>query len=602
MKFVILLLLTACWSLGAPVGLDPVSGIATSLSGRKAVAVVFLGTECPVANRYLPALKEWNTALQGQNSGVVGVYSESGITRTDTVDHARKFALDFPVFHDADGSFARSLGIGRLATVTVLDATGRLRYRGRFDSGFAKEGTSVVRSPDAENAMKSVLAGQQVELPETAVSSCTLDGSADGPKVPIGTQVVTVANIPTYHRDIAPLLQARCVDCHSTGGVAPFALDTYAKAKKRAVDMLEEIEAMRMPPWHAAPGKLAFMNANHLTDEEKSLMKRWLDAGATEGSPDKTKPIAPPAPRSEWKIGKPAEILTFAAPEKIPAMAPASGLPYRYVKLGKPFAQERWVRAAQIIPGDRSIVHHAIIHVVLPGQRPPMGNAESEKLSALEKMMLKAMSPEEVGDLVAKEADKEPSMLQAYVPGDDAFQHSADLGRLIPRGAQLIAEMHYTPNGRETTDTTRLGLVYHAAKPQREVTDLIAMALDMDIPPGKAGHRVQAVSGALSRDADLLACNAHMHLRGQQFRFTLRRPDGTRELLLDIPRYDFNWQTTYRLTTPMRLKKGSRIECEAIFDNSAANRANPDPKARVGFGEQTTDEMMIGSMEVSPVP
>ncbi len=581
---------------------NPAKEISKSLATHEAVALFFLGTDCPVSNRYIPLVKEWNASLRDRGALVVGVYSEKGITAQATTEHTKEYEVDFPTVRDAEGSFADAMGVSRLATVIILDDKGVLRYRGRFDNVFSKEGTAPTRIPEAGNAMDSILKGEPVTVPETEVSACTLDGTLGGGKVAIGEKVVAQAELPTYHRDIAPVLEARCTECHSSGGVAPFSLDNYASARKRGEDMLEEIDAMRMPPWHAAPGKLEFMNENHVEPEEKALLQRWLETGAAEGIAEKRPDPIPAPAREEWRIGTPDEVLSFQKSEKIPALAPPGGLPYRYVKIGEPFDQERWVRASQIIPGDRSVVHHSIIYIVAPGQVVPMGGTGGEALSAADKIMIRLMSPEKLGDVIAEEAEREPTMLQAYVPGDDSFDHPEDLGRLIPRGAQLVAEMHYTPGGKETEDQTRIGLIYHDVKPDREVRDLVAMALDIDIPPGAARHKIRAVSAALKTDVDLLSFNAHMHLRGKEFRFILRKPDGKRELLLDIPRYDFNWQTTYRLATPLALEKGSRIECEAVFDNSAANFSNPNPEGRVGFGEQTTDEMMIGSMEYTSRP
>jgi mono/diheme cytochrome c family protein/alkyl hydroperoxide reductase subunit AhpC len=574
---------------------NPAQNITGLLGKDRAVAVFFLGQDCPVANRSLPLVKEWNETLKKRGASVVGVYSEGGITPASIALHSQTYAVDFPVWHDENGKFAASLGVSRLATVVILDASGSLRYRGHFDSSFAKDAPATIRNPTAIRAMDEILDGRAVTTPETEVASCTLDGTKSDAKVPIGKLVLKVKTVPNYHRDIAPLLAKRCVQCHQADGVAPFRLDGFPQAKKRATDMLEEIEARRMPPWHAAPGKLKFSNENYLSDSEILLVKKWVETGAEEGAEIADGVTKPQPAAGQWRQGPPDKVLAFSQPEMIPAAAPATGLPYRYVKLGAPLDTDQWVRGAQIIPGDPSVVHHAIIYIVAPGQKPPMGG--EDKISTTDALMVKMMSMEKFGDMIAKDADKEPAMLMAYVPGDDSFSYTSDLGRLIPKGSQLIAEMHYTPSGRPTKDLTRLGLTFHKSKPKHRVQDLIAMSVEIDIPPGKTDHRVRAVSGALPADADLLAFNAHMHFRGKQFRFILRKPDGGKELLLDIPRYDFKWQTTYRLSKPLRVKKGTRIECEAVFDNSSANLTNPDPKARVRFGEQTKDEMMIGSTE-----
>ena len=491
--YLLILTLIGAALVPAPCSAAAPASLRHHLGTSKALALVFLGTDCPVANRYVPQFEQWKIDLQKGGATLVGVYSERGLKDGDMEKHARDFAISFPIQRDADGEIAKVLGVSRLATVVILDDIGLLRYRGRFDDGLSKEGIAQAKSHDARAAMSAVLLSQKVATTETEVSACTLSGNVGEVSVPVGSKIIPMGQKVTYYPDIAPILKRHCTECHASGGVAPFALQNYTQARRRAADIVEEVTEQRMPPWHAAPGKHPFLNERRLTEAEKTIIAKWLQGGALEGDPADATPASDPEP-NEWSIGNPDEILTFERPEAIPPTAPPTGLPYRYVKLGKPFNRARWVRAAQVIPGDRSVVHHAIIHIVEPGQNPPMSGSGNKELSIKEKLMLRIMSAEEQGDLIAKDLHTEPSMLVVYVPGDDRFDYPANLGRKIPAGSQLIAEMHYTPGGKATNDGTRIGLVYHNNDPEREVKDWVAMALDMDIPPGKPDHRVRGMA------------------------------------------------------------------------------------------------------------
>jgi hypothetical protein len=369
----------------------------------------------------------------------------------------------------------------------------------------------------------------------------------------------------TYSEHVAPILQRRCVSCHRPGQAAPFSLMTYEDTLGWGAMMKEVIGQRRMPPWGADPEHGPFANDPSLTPAEKQTIFNWIDAGAVEGDPGDLPP-PPTFVDDQWQIGRPDLVLSMPTEFQVPA---EGVLDYQHFVLDPGLSKDTWVHAVQIKPGNRAVVHHATIYFA-----PPDSTA--------------AHTPGVIKNFY----------LAMYVPGQEAYQLPAGFAKRVPAGWRLILEVHYTPVGWQQTDRTRVGLVFcDAADVRKEVSTRIAFNLDFEIQPHLAQQTFTA-SQRIERDMQLLALFPHMHLRGRSMRFEALYPDGGRETLLNVPRYDFAWQQRYVLAHPTRLPAGTELLCTATFDNSSGNPNNPDPAATVRYGNQTTDEMLQGHFEL----
>ena len=361
----------------------------------------------------------------------------------------------------------------------------------------------------------------------------------------------------TFHKDIEPILQRRCQTCHRDGEAAPMPLLTYEQTRPWAKAIRASVFNGKMPPWQADPRYGKFSNDLSLAPGEKEKLIAWVDAGAKEGnSADAPKPIAFP---EGWRIPKPDVV--FEMPEEFEV--PAKGvLDYQYIPVATHFTEDKWVEMAEVRPGDRSVVHHAIV-VVNTG-----AGTNSEEY------------------------------LAGYAPGSSPQVWMPGQARLIKAGATLVFQMHYATTGKAARDRTRIGLIFAKKPPTERIVSMQVMDPSLTIPPGNGNFRVDA-SLTIPRAARLAGMRAHMHLRGKSFQFIAVYPNGETEILLDIPKYDFNWQPYYYLETPKVLPAGTRIQCIAYFDNSANNPFNPDPNAVIRWGPQTWDEMMIGWLDIA---
>ncbi|ADV62837.1 alkyl hydroperoxide reductase/thiol specific antioxidant/Mal allergen [Isosphaera pallida ATCC 43644] len=377
---------------------------------------------------------------------------------------------------------------------------------------------------------------------------------------PPSTTTTTVASL-TYANDIAPIVQAKCQTCHRTGGVAPFGLTSFAQVKRWSAMIAEVVEQGRMPPWHANPAYGSFANDRSLTADQKRTLLSWIKQGCAPGDLDQ----APPNPvfPGEWSIGTPDLVLTMPEPYKIKANGT---MPYQWAAIPTGFTEDRWIESIEVKPGNKAVVHHVLVFVGRPGALRDQGR------------------------------DPTSRQLGGYVPGDVNIRFPEGVAKKIPAGSTLLLQLHYTPNGKATTDQTSVGLIFAKQPPKYEAKTHGIFQTRFEIPPHASNHEV-VKTYRVPADVKLLSLWPHMHLRGKDFRFTFRFPDGREEILLDVPSYDFAWQTVYQLKEPRLIPAGTVIECVAHFDNSENNPANPDPNATVRWGEQTDDEMMIGYLD-----
>ena len=521
-------------------------------SDKRALVVVFLGTECPLARKFAPRLAELSETYAESDVGFVGVHSNRQDTLAEIARFAKEHGLEFPVTKDVGNQVADLFGAERTPEAFVLDQERVVRYRGRIDDQYAvgvARGAPIHR--DLANAIDAVLAGKPVDPAVTEVAGCHIG------RVRRGNSKGAI----TYSKQISRILERRCVNCHREGEVAPFAMGSFEATAPWAETIAEVVAAGRMPPWHANPAHGEFLNDATLSQEEKDQIVAWAKDGAPEGDPAE---LPPPVTYPQgWQIGKPDVVYRMPEPYTIPARGVVE---YQYFTIDPGFTEDRWISAAETRPGNREVTHHLILFFHPPGQD--------------------AIDP---GEALF-------NSIAAFAPGMPASEYGEETARRVPAGSKLMIQAHYTPNGREQVDQSEFGLIFADPKKVRKEMRVVA-ALDFRfrIPPGAENHAVRAAH-RFDRDVTLYSLTPHMHLRGKSFRFTASYLDGHSEVLLDVPRYDFNWQNYYILATPKLLPEGTVVELEAAFDNSEGNPANPDPSAFVSWGDQTWEEMMIGTM------
>jgi len=526
-------------------------------SKLKGLVVVFIGTECPINNAYMPRLNELYRKFQSQGVGLVGINANEHDTTEKIAWHVQKFEIAFPVLKDHRHIIADRFGAERVPEAFLLNARGEIVYRGRIDDqfGIGYKRNAPTRA-DLVKAVDELLAGQPISVPRTEAPGCLI--SRLDPRETSRTGEVT------YNQQVAAILERRCVECHRAGEIGPMSLRRYEDAVAWAGPIQEAITEGRMPPWHAGPEFGPFLNDRRLTKDERETLLKWIEQGCPQGEG------SPPPPREfveGWTIGKPDLVFEMPETAEIPAETPPRGIPYRYYVVETNFTEDKWVQAAQTRPGARDVVHHIIVFVLPPGQRRLGG-----------------------------EGGLGNGFLVAYAPGDMPFVAPPGMAKKIPKGSRLVFQMHYTPNGKAQKDRSIVGLVFAKEPPQHEVKVKAIATRSFAIPPGAENHQVIA-STTFRRDTLLLSFSPHMHLRGKDFCYHAIFPDGTRKTLLAVPRYDFNWQTTYQLAEPLKLPAGTRIQCVAHYDNSSKNPNNPDPNKTVRWGDQTWEEMMIGFVD-----
>ena len=366
----------------------------------------------------------------------------------------------------------------------------------------------------------------------------------------------------TFYRDVLPILQNRCQECHRQGQMAPIAFTTFEQTRRWAQAIRQAVLTRKMPPWFADPCCGKFSNDRSLTAAERDTLSRWAETGAAKG-----READAPAPRNwtpGWNISTPDRVIEMPRPFKVPAKG---AVEYQYFVIPTGFTEDRWVQSVEVRPGARKAVHHAVVYLREPGDTWTHGPTKAD-------------------------------ILTVYAPGSAPSVYPPGMAKLIKAGSDAILEVHYTTSGTAMEDRTKVGLVFAAERPAKRVLTLQMDSETFTIPPGEREFRVN-VWGTLPNDALLLGFFPHMHLRGVAFEYTRLLDNGLPETLLRVKPYDFYWQLYYRLAEPLALKKGTRLNWIATYDNSAANPRNPDPAAEVRYGMQSWEEMMVGFFDVA---
>jgi hypothetical protein len=380
----------------------------------------------------------------------------------------------------------------------------------------------------------------------------------------------------TFHKDVQPILQQRCQECHRPGEIAPMSLLTYADTRPWAKSIREAVLTHKMPPWLADPKYGHFANDRSLSQLEIDTLVKWVDGGTVEGGPTDAPP--PRAWPQGWAIGTPDAVFEMPKPFPIPAQGTVD---YQYIILPTHFSEDKWIQKVEVQPTDHKVVHHAVVYIREPGSKWLEGQPGSVAFSV---PLSKGFTTSDV--------------LMVYTPGNSLDQWKPGMAKKIKAGSDLVLQMHYTAHGQAVRDRTRIGIVFAKESPKLAVLTLQMGNDKFVIPPEDPSYRV-SVSGTLPNDALLISLFPHMHLRGKSFEYSIARPNGNLETLLKINVYDFNWQLNYRLSEPRLIPAGTRLLWTAYFDNSPNNARNPDPEAEVRFGEQSWEEMMIGFFDVA---
>ena len=502
------------------------------LSDARAVALMAHSTRCDATARQVRRFER-----------LAGRYADAGVVflllnSDGLADRAVIGEVSLPVLVDEARLIGESLGFASAGEALLVETDGwRLAYRG--GSG-GPDGEGLAAAVDALLAGESMPGG---DVPD----ECALPSAAA--PAPI-----------TYVDDVAPLLIQNCVTCHREGGIGPWAMTNYAMVRGFAPMIREVVRTRRMPPWHADPLHGDFANDRSLSTDEVRTLVHWAEAGAPRGEGDD--PLAGyERDWPLWQMGKPDVVIDIP-----PFDVPASGVvKYQYPYVFNPLEEDVWVRGAEILPGDRSALHH-----VITTWRKAAGQGEGRR-------------------------GRRGGSLGGYVPGMVAEPHPEGTGTLLPAGSVLVFQMHYTPYGKATTDRSQLGLYLYDKPPKHRLDGAVLMNNEIRIPPHAKAHSDSA-ERTFRRDILVYDLLPHAHYRGKASEFRAYYPDGREEVLLSVPNYDFNWQTTYVFNTPKVLPAGTRVVHRTWWDNSAQNPANPDPTAEVPWGLQSWHEMLFGSI------
>ncbi|WP_129641096.1 redoxin domain-containing protein [Peristeroidobacter agariperforans] len=520
------------------------------LSDMKAVVLMVQGNGCPIVRQALPALAEVRARYQARGVEFLLLNSNLQDTRDLVAKEASEFKIDFPILLDESQLIGEALGVVRTSEVFVIDPKGwKLKYRGPMDDRLSYERQRPAQHHYLTDALDAVLAGKPVQTPQADGVGCLVNFPERDRKVS--------HNQISYSKEIAPLLKDRCVVCHQVGGVGPWAMTGYDMVKGFAPMIREVLRTQRMPPWHADPHYGTFENARGLTNDQRKLLVHWIEAGAPRGTGDD--PLLAVKPEiKEWKHGKPDLIVEIPAYD-----IPATGvIEYQYPRVKNPLGRDVWITAVEIHPGAKQAIHHIIAN------DPVVAGSTGERSGG---------------------------NLAGFAPGMEPIVYPQDTGVLFPKDADFVFQMHYTPNGKAVTDHSKVGFYFReASNPPKYPLHLTALTdFKFEIPPGAKEHTT-TVTRPIQRDMLIYNIMPHSHLRGRAGTMTAVYPDGREEILLNVPKYDFNWQTVYEYQQPKTIPAGSKLVWRFSWDNSTQNPANPDPTKPVRWGDQTFEEMGIG--------
>jgi peroxiredoxin len=526
----------------------------------QAIVLVFTAQGSPGAYRTAESLRRLRARFAERDVVIWQIDSTPGASRSTLAAEQTLYNNPIPVLLDEARLVASELDVSHERETLVVSPARfwELVYRGPLDD--ALDGGPAAQHYAAD-AVAALLAGRTPAVPH-------LDFPPRARRLDLPDTTV-----PDYATSVAPILLARCVQCHAPGGIAPQAFARYQDLVPRLPSLRASLLLKRMSPWHADPDFGVFANGLGITPAETSTLHAWAKAGGPRGSGPDPLAAAGVTLAGGWPLGTPDLVLDLA-----PQAIPATGLvDYRYVTVNIPVTTDRWLRGAVVKPGNASVVHHALVFE---------GTQTDLLLAALG------------GDLPGL-----GGFFAGYVPGLQPTWFPEGTGKRLRANGALTFQMHYVTTGRPETDQTQIGLYFSDHPPERELLTRAAANPTINIPPGaKEYARTATFVPSTTRDVMLFEVAPHMHYRGRSFRYEALYPDGTTEVLLNVPQYDFHWQAQYRLAEPKRLPARTALRVSGTFDNSPENPYNPDPSATVRFGDQTSDEMFIGYVNYAELP
>lgn len=525
-------------------------------SNARAVVLFFTANGCPVARQAASKIDALRQQFGARGVEFLLVNANTGDDRKSIGTEARELGIGhIPVLHDDTQGVARHLAVRRTGEAIVVDTRDwSVAYRGAVDDQMV-EGAQKPAPTESHlaSALSDLLEGKPVRVPRTVARGCVIhfDGGEGPDSAPV-----------SYAKEVAPILAAKCVSCHSPGNIGSWAMSGHKKVKGMASMVEEVLLARRMPPWDADPHTGNFADNPSLTVAEAQTLLRWVHQGAPRGEgPDPLESLrVPPAP--EWPLGTPDIVLRLPEAQQVPA---SGVLDYRHIEVRAGNTNDAWVRALYVKPGNRKVLHHVIARLKSGGEADHLG---------------------------------QPEMYVGWAPGSTQRPFPDGSGKHLPRDARFDFELHYTTCGSPQVDTTEIGLYLAKERPASRFESVPVVDYRFEIRPGDPDARGEG-SYFFPKAATLHSLTPHQHVRGSWMKFEALFPDGRRETLCSVPRYDFNWQQTYRLAQPRRIPAGTWVVLTGGYDNSARNPANPDPRRYVHWGEQSWDEMFLGWYNVT---
>ncbi|HEY3863553.1 MAG TPA: redoxin domain-containing protein [Verrucomicrobiae bacterium] len=527
--------------------------------GKAGSVLLFYWHDCPICNSYAPEINRLSADYTNFSFYIVQV--DPDLTPEAARTHARQYDLHAPVLLDPRHRLVRLANATVAPEAVVYVKGGRAIWRGRIDNLYASlnQRRAEATVHDLRDALNAIAAGRPVSAGQPAMGCL------------ISTSAAAVA-APTFDKDIAPILYKNCAVCHRTGEVAPFSLLTFGDAGKRAKQIARVTSERIMPPWKAEAGFGEFANDRHLPPEQIALIQDWAQSGAAEGS----KADLPEAPKfaDGWTLGEPDAVLEPDEDYHLDAEGPDI---YRCFVIPTKFTEGHYVRAMEIRPGNRKVVHHVIVHYDTTGAA----------------RALDARDPGPGYTSFGGVGFRSSGMIGGWAPGNFPSLLPEGIGRMVPQDADLVVQVHYHRSGKPETDRTKVGLYFAKGPVDKRIRAKMVVHPLLRIPPGDSDYVVHA-SLPVTEDVTAYRVTPHMHLLGRDMKVTATLPDGTLLPLVHVSNWDFNWQTSYEFAQPLHLPAGSRLDMEAHYDNSAANPLNPNnPPKIVRWGEQTTDEMCL---------
>lgn len=465
-------------------------------------------------------------------------------TRRDLAAYVKAMELPYPILKDEAQTVSRALGLRHSGETLLIEPVADWKIAARYES---VSGLSQVLGVLATNA-------------------------AYTPRAKGGRQDISyqAGNTVTYSRDVGPILLKRCVICHTEGGIAPFAMNSHRKVQGWAEMIKEVLLKKQMPPWHADPAYQSYHNDLSLRTEEERVLIAWLDAGAPKGEAERDILAEEAKPQTAgWALGTPDHVVRL--PEPINLIADGI-IDYQYVYVPSGLTEDKWVRALEVRPTNLPSVHHALIFVIYPPAYEHIQPSSNRGLSGY---------------------------FASYLPGAKVYPFPEGTAQFLPAGSTFVFQMHYTTIGKPAVDQTELGLYFHDGVPKEALVVNAISEEHLIIPAGIMDQEVRKAR-KMNRSFQLWGMSPHMHFRGSRFQIAAVWPeDGGRDILLNVPWYQFNWQPMYLLDTPITIPSGTVMECIGGYDNSKYNAKNPNPDIPVNFGEQSNNEMFIGYLMTS---